>query len=87
MKKLLALFFTLLFMMSTTPIYAQAYGGASNETTLNRMADWFATIGKSQEEKYRIKHERRTARKIDRAKKRIAKQKRDIAKKKRAFNK
>jgi len=62
-------------------------GGVEDETTFNRITDWFATVGKSQEEKYRIKHERRTARKIIRAKKRIVKQKRNLAKKKKAFNK
>jgi len=90
MKKLLVLLLTLLFMASTMPVYAQfttRNTGAKNETIYNRMTDWFATVGKSQEEKYRIMHQRRTTRKINKAKKRIAKQKRDIAKKKKAFNK
>jgi len=89
MKKLLTLFLVLLFITSTIPVYAQysskAYEGNKDETTFNRITDWFATVGKPQEEKYRIKHERRTARKISRAKKRIAKQKRDFAKKRKAF--
>jgi len=89
MKKLLTLLLTLLFMASTISVDAQysskAYGGDKDETTFNRVTDWFATVGKSQKEKYRIKHERRTARKISRAKKRIAKRKRDIIKKKNAF--
>jgi len=88
MKKLLTLFLALLFFTSTIPVYAQysskAYGGNKDVTTFNRVTDWFATVGKSQEEKYRIKHERKTARKISRAKKRIAKRKRDFAKKRSA---
>ena len=89
MKKLLTLFLALLFITSTMPVYgqysSQAYGGNKDETTFNRITDWFATVGKSQEEKYLIKHKRRTARKISRAKKRIAKQKRDFAKKRKAL--
>jgi len=85
-KKLAVTIFIILFTYSAMPVYAQAQGGVSSDSIFNRMADWFATVGKSQEEKYRIKHERRTARKINKVKKRIAKQKRDIAKKKKAFN-
>ena len=89
MKKLLVAFITLLSLSLTLPVYAEysseAYGGVGKETFLTRTSDWFATLGKSQEEKYRIKHERRTARKIKKAKKRIEKQKRDFAKKRNAF--
>lgn len=89
MKKLLVLFFALLFVTSAMPVYAQfttRNTGAKKETVYNRMTDWFATAGKSQEEKYRIMHQRRTVRRIEKAKKRIAKQKRAFAKKKKAFN-
>jgi len=79
-KKIFILVLTFVFVASTMPIYAQAYGEVYKDTTFNRLTDWFATVGKSQEEKYRIKHERRTARMIYRAKKRINKQKRNIAK-------
>jgi len=90
MKKLWVLFLVFLFLTSTIPVYAgyssTAYGGASDSTFFSRTSDWFATLGKSQEEKYRIKHERWAARKIKKAKKRINKQKREFAKKRKALN-
>lgn len=89
MRKLIISSVVILFFVCTVPVYAEyssmAYGGTGNETFFNRTSDWFATLGKSQKEKYRIKHQRRTARKIKKAKKRIEKQKRNFAKKKNAF--
>lgn len=89
MKKLWVLFLVFLFLTSTISVYAgyssTAYGGASDSTFFSRTSDWFATLGMSQEEKYRVKHERWAARKINKAKKRISKQKRDLAKKKRVY--
>ena len=91
MKKLSILFLVFLFLMSMTPVSAgyssTAYGGTSDSTFFSRTSDWFATLGKSQKEKYRIKHERWAARKIKKAKKRINKQKRDFARQRKASKK
>lgn len=89
LKKLTICFVIILFSVCAVPAYAayssRAYGGTSNETFLDRTFDWFATFGKSQEEQYRIRHERRTMRKIKRAKKKIEKQKRDFVKKRKTI--
>ena len=53
-----------------------------NRSYFQRMSDWFATSGKSREEKALIKVRRRTARKIANARKTIARKKKEIAKKK-----
>ena len=54
MKKLAISFLIVLFSLSAVPVYAEysskAYGGNSGETFFNRTSDWFATLGKSQEE-------------------------------------
>jgi hypothetical protein len=85
MKKRLVTIIVLFCMVSAVPVYAgygsTAYGGTGKETFLNRASDWFATVGKPQEEKYRILHQRRTIRKIKNAKKKINAQKRDLAEK------
>ena len=47
---------------------------ASEDSVFNRMGDWFATIGKSDEEKAAIKAERREKRRIKREKKRAEKE-------------
>jgi len=77
------------FMGVTVPVYAQysstAYGGGKNETVLNRVSDWFATVGKTMEQKYIIKKNRRAARKIRKAKKAIAQRKIKIQKIKNAY--
>ena len=56
-------------------------GQVQQDTKFNKFTDWMATLGKPQQEKYRIKAERRAARKVDRAKKRIEAQKKAFAKK------
>lgn len=48
---------------------AQAYEHASDQSIFNRVGDWFATIGKSGEEKARILEERRAERARKRAQK------------------
>jgi hypothetical protein len=54
----------------------------ANDTYLERVSDWFATAGKSREEKTLIKSQRRAARKISNAQKSIAQKKKEIGKKK-----
>lgn len=49
---------------------AQAYEHASDEAIFNRVGDWFATVGKSEEEKEEIKAERQA----NRERKRVEKQ-------------
>jgi hypothetical protein len=91
MMKNLKILLAVLILLSALPAYAQsgsnAYGGSAGDTILDKTGDWFATVGKSQEEKYRIKVERRAARKIKKAQKKIVKKKKDIAAQKKAFKK
>ena len=54
----------------------------AEETYLERMSDWFATVGKSKEEEAIIKSRRRTARKMNKIQRTIAQKKKEIAKKK-----
>ncbi len=82
----------LLLISSTFPAYAQqGYStGAYSEqidkkSYLQRISDWFATSGKTREEKALIRVQRRTARKITNARKIIAQKKKEIAKKKRRY--
>ena len=69
---------------SVLPAYAgyssTAYGGTKDETMLSRVSDWFATVGKSQDEKYIIKAQRRAERKKRKAMKAIAENKKKLAK-------
>lgn len=91
MKKVLTVPIMVFALMASSPTYAQrgsnAYGGAAEETVLDKTGDWFATVGKSQEEKNRIKLERRAARKIKKAQKAIEKKKKQITAQKKAFKK
>lgn len=48
---------------------ASAYEHASDNSIFNRTSDWFATVGKSQEEKDRIKAERQARRAAKRVEK------------------
>lgn len=94
MKKIVIGALLVFLMSSAFPVYAQ-YGytsGAYEEldagrSYFQRMSDWFATVGKSREEKALIKSRRRTTRKINNAKKAIARKKKEIAKKKRQLKK
>ena len=77
--------------------YAQQKGGYStgayselgaDDSYLDRVSDWFATAGKSHEEKALIKSRRRAMRKRADSQKAIARKKKEIAKrKKEAMNK
>ncbi len=52
----------------------QAYERASDQAIFHRVGDWFATIGKSKEEKEKIKAERRAKREAERIRKEAEKQ-------------
>ena len=72
MKKVLACVVVAIFMVSSLPVFAaekgskgpsaQAYEQASDQSVFNRAGDWFATIGKSDEEKVAIRAERKAKR-------------------------
>ncbi len=51
-----------------------AYEHASDNAVFNRVGDWFATVGKSEEEKAKILEERKTRRAARRAAKRAEKE-------------
>lgn len=61
-----------------SPAYARVQ--TKKDTYINRISDWFATVGKSQDEKYIIKNKRRRDRKIKKAKKRIRRKKKEYFK-------
>jgi hypothetical protein len=70
MKRLIAIAIVFLFILSVVPVFAQtatrktptpnqkAYEHASEKSAFNRAGDWFATIGKSDQEKAKIIAER-----------------------------
>ena len=77
MRKLLTISFILMLAMAYIPTFAaeegkkgasaKAYEHASDQSIFNRVGDWFATIGKSPEEKEKILEERRAKRAAKRA--------------------
>ncbi len=91
MKKI-AVSVIFVFLISSTSVgYAQQRGGYStgayseigaDDTYLDRMSDWFATAGKSRDEKILIKSRRRRERKMANHRKAIARKKKEIAKQK-----
>jgi len=80
----------IVIFLAAALITAVASGHAQVTTRLNantpkepfmtRMADWFATAGKTQEEKYITLKNRRAARRIKNAKREIARKKRQLGK-------
>lgn len=80
MKKTIGLMLVALLVLSPAVSFAakdgvkgasaQAYENASDNSVFNRVGDWFATIGKSDEEKAKIKAQR----KAERAAKRVEKE-------------
>ncbi|MCF7870388.1 MAG: hypothetical protein K9M01_04655, partial [Candidatus Omnitrophica bacterium] len=69
MKKLILVLTALVFLAISTPVFS-AEGGkkgasskaqeqASQRSIFNRVGDWFATVGKSKEEKKKILNERK----------------------------
>ena len=83
MKKLLAIAVVVLFVISVMPAFAQlperrgtaptpsqkAYEHASEKSAFNRAGDWFATVGKPEEEKAQIIAERDAQRAVKHAEK------------------
>ena len=89
MKKLASIVIVFLFIVSVVPVFAQtsskrapqpsqrAYEQASEKSAFNRAGDWFATRGKSDEEKAKIIAERdvkRAAKRAEQEAKRLQKQ-------------
>lgn len=91
MKKVLACVVIAIFMLSSLPVFAaekgskgasaQACERASDQSVFNRVGDWFATIGKSDEEKAAILIERKAKRAAEKAEKKAQKAKKKIEKK------
>ena len=89
MKKLIVFAVILSLAMTSIPAFAakgrkgasdRAYEQASDEAVFHRVGDWFATVGKSEEEKAAIKAERKTARTVKRLKKEAEKKKKEMKK-------
>ena len=59
---------------------ASAYEHASDESVFNRVGDWFATIGKTEEEAAAIRAERAATRAAKRAEKEAAKGAKEVGK-------
>ena len=59
----------------------QAYEHASDNAIFNRISDWFATVGKSKEEKEKIIAERKAARQAKSAQKEAEKKAKETKKK------
>ncbi len=87
MKKFLIGIVAVAFLLSGVPAFAQkganakAYEHASDEAVFNRIGDWFATIGKTDEEKETIIAERKAKRATERAEKEAQKAKKEAEKK------
>ena len=86
MRKCIVICLAIFLVFSSTLSSAQPKGPkgaseramekASDEAIFHRVGDWFATLGKSDEEKARVRAERRAARQAKRAEKKLEKQKR-----------
>ncbi|NQT95319.1 MAG: hypothetical protein HQ572_02610 [Candidatus Omnitrophica bacterium] len=82
MKRLVVIMITLSLVLTSVPAFAakgsrgasqQAYEHASDKAVFHRVSDWFATVGKSPEEKEKIIAERDAERAVKRAEKEAAK--------------
>ena len=84
MKKMFVNLLTALLIFSAVTASAQVSTqlnkGAQKEPFFSRVSDWFATVGKTQEEKYIINKNRRAARKLKKAQKDIARKRKQVAK-------
>jgi FKBP-type peptidyl-prolyl cis-trans isomerase len=97
MKKFIAVLIALLLLSAPVVSFAApegekgasatAYEHASDQSVFNRVSDWFATVGKSDEEKERIMVERRAKRTAERAQKEAEKQAKQLEKEKAAIEK
>jgi len=84
MKKVLAVLVCMIMLAGVQPVYAapdgtkgasaRAVENASDEAVFHRMGDWFATVGKSDEEKAMIKAKRREERRMRKQEKEAKKQ-------------
>lgn len=91
MKKIMVLGLAAMLVLSATASFAakdgvkgasaQAYEHADDNAIFNRVGDWFATVGKSDEEKVRIKAQRRAERKVKRAEKEAKKKAKEVKEK------
>lgn len=70
-------------VLTAMPAYAQTV--PNKEPLLTKISDWFATAGKSQEEKYLIKAKRRRDRKIKKVQKEIARKRKKMAAQKKSY--
>ena len=89
MKKFISLLLVVSLVLISVPAMAaqgrrgasdKAYEKASEEAIFHRIGDWFATRGKSEEERQAIITERKAKRAADRAKKQAEKRKRELEK-------
>jgi len=89
MKKILIFLLAITLLISNIPVFAaqgrkgasdRALERASDKAIFHRITDWFATIGKSEEEKKAILTERKAKRAAQRAQKEAEKQKRIMEK-------
>lgn len=79
MKRFIISFVAVLFVLTNLLVYAgeggekgassKAYEHASENAVFNRVSDWFATLGKSKEEKAKMLEERKAERAAKRAEK------------------
>ena len=85
MRKFIAIAVVLSFVLVSVPVFAEkgrkgasdkAYEKASDEAIFHRVGDWFATRGKSEEEREAIIAERKAKRAAKRARKKLEKKKR-----------
>jgi hypothetical protein len=90
MKKIIISFLILSFLVGMTPVYAaqggtkgassRAYEHASDQAVFHRISDWFATRGKSDQEKQAILAERKAKRAAKRLQKEAEKKKKQLKK-------
>lgn len=89
MRRFISLLLIMSFVLISMPSMAaqgrkgasdKAYEHASDEAIFHRIGDWFATRGKSEEEKKAIIAERKAKRAAARAQKKIEKEKRKLEK-------
>ena len=89
MRRFIVFVLILSFISLVTPVYAakgrkgasdSALEHASEEAIFHRVGDWFATVGKSEEEKKAIIAERKAKRAAARAQKKAEKEKKRVEK-------
>ncbi|MFO8052887.1 MAG: hypothetical protein R6U54_02865 [Candidatus Omnitrophota bacterium] len=86
MKKLILVFTALVFLTISAPVFSaedgkkgassKAQEQASQQSIFNRVGDWFATVGKSEEKKKKILKERKQKRAQEKAEEKAEKMQR-----------